>query len=109
VISISTIGWDREVLVKLEGNKLCPHCGFEHTLFRPFLRPPRGWDCPGCGEWLKPNLRRYVVNTFVTGLALFIMLNFPETPANKLAAMVIVLFGIGFLGGFLALDVRAAD
>ena len=95
--------------MRINGNKLCPHCGFKHGLFRPFWRSRHGWDCPQCGRLLKSDTRREFLVILIPCLVLFVLLGLCETQAQRLLAITIAWFGFGSLMAYLNMDVRAAD
>lgn len=95
--------------MRFNGNKVCPHCKFKHSLFQPFSRPYGGWKCPQCGRLLKTERRRHYLVLIVPLVALFVMLGFCETTVHRLFAISIAWFGVGSFVEYLALDVRAAD
>ncbi|MBC8426642.1 hypothetical protein H8E07_21205 [bacterium] len=95
--------------MRINGNKLCPHCGCRHTLFRPFSKPPQGWKCPQCGRLLTTDRRRVALVVLIPVVVLFVLFGYCQTTAHRLLAITVAWFGVGTLVAHLALDVRAAD
>ena len=95
--------------MRINGNKLCPRCGFKHTLVRPFSNPTQGWDCPGCERRLTTPWRRQIPVIFLCSVILFYLLTLTESRGQKVLAMLITWMGFGPLLFHLSLDVRAVD
>lgn len=93
----------------INGNKLCPHCDFRHTIYRPLGQSSFGWDCPQCGRRLTTSYARGLLAILPPCIVLYFVLGLCETTTQKVFATWAVWFVIGPPVFHLALDVRAAD
>lgn len=95
--------------MRLDGHKLCPHCGFRHGPFRPLFQSAFGWECPGCGRRLTTSYGRGLMAILVPCVVIYVVLGHCDTTLQK----TIAIWGVWLLLGppffHLALDVRAAD
>jgi len=95
--------------MKINGNKLCPDCGYRHTLFRPWSQPAIGWDCPGCGRRLTRSFGRGLVTIFASSFLIAVLSLFMDFSARDRIIVLPIFMGFLMFMMHLSLDVRAAD
>jgi len=95
--------------MRINGNKLCPHCGYRHSAFRPAGQPASGWDCPGCGRKVKPGMARRATAVMVS-LALGIVgINLAQGSTAGLIVFWLVWIPLSLSLFHLAADIRDAE
>ena len=93
----------------INGNKLCPHCGFRHTIYRPLGQSAFGWDCPQCGRRLSTSIARGLLAMLVPCVVLYLVLGQCDTLTQRVVAIWAVWLTVGPVMMHLAMDVRAVD